>query len=140
MGKGLDEQLEVSWPEFKALLQDARWLAADAHIQKLERATGLQRGELPRALEACGQGSASDAGSALESLTDMLQGMAQFESALADQTGYHQSSHKPLQVRSRDSRQRDTFDGGLLSVSRCKVAHAKHHSDQTMLRAQHTAL
>lgn len=115
LGKGLDEQLEVSWPEFKALLQDARWLAADAHIQKLERATGLLRGDLPRALEACGQGSASDAASALESLTDMLQGMTQFESALADQTGYHQSSHKPLQVRSVTSQTH--LYGGLLCTS-----------------------
>lgn len=97
-GQSLDEHLEASWPWFMALVRDARWAAADAHIQQLEHATGLPRGDIPRALEACGQSSAADAETALASLRTMLQGLTRFEDTLAEQEGYHQSSQKPLQV------------------------------------------
>lgn len=97
-GQSLDEHLEASWPWFMALVTDARWAAADAHIQQLEHATGLSRGDIPRALEACGQGSAADAETALASLKAMMRGLTHFQDSLADQAGYHQSSQKPLQV------------------------------------------
>ena len=132
-GESLHAHLKLAWPWVLALLEDARWLAADAQVQQIEQSTGVLRKELPHVLQACGQSSASDVESALDSLQAMIEGMDNFETALSDTHGYHQSSQKPLQVLSASFFVSFLFPTGSSEVATGVPGRTSHH--QKLARA-----
>jgi hypothetical protein len=89
---------DSEWKACMALVNDGqRWLAAEARIQSLEVASGLDRSHLAEQFGGQGQGGVE----ALAQLTAALERRTQLEEALQERAGYTQSSGAPMQARRR---------------------------------------